>query len=471
MSEQTLTRRHMNWRARQISWFVPDRSPPLSAWLEKMRREGDETLMLLDTSDVSDAWLSEPADAGWRLQPYVNESDAERGRHVHIGCHAPDGNTITVRNASAWFPNLTGVLGIKAGIAWERLRRDLKAHFDPGAEIVSTPGRTGNDLLERSLPRNGARYERIPDEALDLIYSNCGQGRLEVFPRDGEMDELVCLDGRWMYAACCTHLPCGPMTDDRRNEPPGYTVGFVEADVRVPDGWAHIGLLPMLEGSDEHPHRVYPRNPGQWFTGWFSTAEAMLAIEQGWRLRIMRRFLWPRPTTAPTDSWIRKLREMRETYEAYGRGGDAIAAELAGTIRRVHIQAVGTWFRHEAFEYGRVTRSEAHQVPSGAEVVLRDGLIKYRVATGLSDAQKRFQHPEWAATVWGRARARLAREALRHEFDAIVSLRTDALWLDHEPHVEDDGNVGSFRVKDRIAGPIAPPRTEQDMRLILAQRG
>jgi hypothetical protein len=475
MSEQTLTRRHLNWKRRdvRVADYAVWAEMALSDLLVSTARDGAETLYMLDTRDLSDAWLTSPADQGWRLQPYVNESDAERGRHVHVGYHAPAPNvgcTVTLRNGSSWFPGIQD--GAMWVAAWERLRRDIKAAFDPGAEIVSTPGRTGNDLLERTLPRSGVRYDRLPDDALDMIYSNCGQGRLELFPHEGELAELVCLDGRWMYAACCTHLPSGPMTDDRTNEPPGYTVGFIQADVQVPKDWAHIGLLPKLEGSDEHPHRVYPRTPGEWFTGWFTTAEAMLAIEMGWRLRITQRLLWPKPTTAPADSWVRKLRAMRETYEAYGRGGDTLAAELAGTVRRMHIQAIGTWFRHEAYEYGRVTRSEAHQIPVGAEVVLRDGIAKYRVSTGLSDAQRRFQHPEWAATVWGRCRARTARAALLLPYEDIVSIRTDAIWLTHNPGWLDDGHVGSFRVKPpHIAGPIVAPQTEQDMRLLLAQRG
>jgi hypothetical protein len=282
MSEQTLTRRHINWKARRVAFLKPgiDRleagddscyflEDGLSNVIGYCASKGIETLYMLDTRDVSDAWLTEPADHCLRLQPYINESDAERGRHIHVGYKwaevLGESYILTLRNASAWFPGLESTTDHR--IAWERLRRDLKAHFDPGAEIVSTPGRTGNDLLERSLPRNGVRYGRIPDEALDMIYSNCGQGRLEVFPHDGMLDELVCLDGRWMYAACCTHLPSGPMEDDMQNELPGYTVGFVQADVRVPDGWAHIGLLPKLEGDDEHTlaariltaeHQLYP---------------------------------------------------------------------------------------------------------------------------------------------------------------------------------------------------------------------
>jgi hypothetical protein len=90
---------------------------------------------------------------------------------------------------------------------------------------------------------------------------------------------------------------------------------------------------------------------------------------------------------------------------------------------------------------------------------------------GLSDAQKRFQHPEWAATVWGRCRARTARAALLLPFDDIVSIRTDAIWSSRTFDTEDDGKIGTFRVKDKLVGPITPPRNEQDMRLLLAQRG
>lgn len=469
MSEQVLTRRLLNWKPRNVDFRYID-GGELVDELDLAAAWKVDTLYLIDTADVSDKWLSAPLDHGWTARPFINESDAERGRHVHVGYHWGE-HTVTVRNASAWFQGIE--LRQMHRAAYDRLTRDLQRVFDDKAQIVSTPGRTGLDLLERSLPRNGVRYERIDDQALEMIYSNCGQGRLEVFPHDDTLhDGLYCLDGRWMYAACCNHLPTGKAVHDWRNENPGHVTGFIQADCKVPNDWNHIGLLPRLIGDNERPHRDYPRTPGEWFTGWFTTAEAALAFEHGWIKRVTERWLWPTPTTDPAAQWMRKLRGLRAEYEA---SSDELAPVLAGTIRRIHLQAVGTWFRHEGLEYGRVARSEAQQVPVGAKVVYRDGTIIYTAPTTLSDAQARFQHPEWAATVWGRARARLAARALEVPFDSIVSLRTDALWLDENIAWlygwEDDGKVGTFRLKDRIPGPIQAPRDEQEMRELLALRG
>jgi hypothetical protein len=56
-------------------------------------------------------------------------------------------------------------------------------------------------------------------------------------------------------------------------------------------------------------------------------------------------------------------------------------------------------------------------------------------------------HPELSAQVWARARARVARAALRVPLPDLLRIEGDALWVTHDPRWPDDGKPGTFRVK------------------------
>ncbi len=70
-----------------------------------------------------------------------------------------------------------------------------------------------------------------------------------------------------------------------------------------------------------------------------------------------------------------------------------------------------------------------------------------------------FVHPEWAATVWGKARAKLSEFALQLPYDDIVRFATDSVWSASRPEwINDKGKwdrPGEFVVKDHVPGPLA----------------
>lgn len=346
--------------------------------------------------------------------------------------------------------------------------------------MLASPAQTGQDLLERSLPRRklegGAlepyTFPVIPDAALDLIYTTCGQGRNELFPQKRSIERLYGIDGVWMYAACLSNLPNGPLTMDTKDAPPEWSSGFLTASVRVPDEWAHIGLLPeVYDGDDGKTHRRWPRQPGQWFASTMTTAEYQVAIAAGWDVRIKRRYLWEKPACDPARQWRDKLVSLRERYTLQASRGDIVSKALASTVRRLMLNTIGLWFSHEAFTDGYVKREDIPQLMRdhpNAHIRVH-GRHWFYVRLPRNPAGNVWQHPEWAAQVWGKCRARGAAVALGVPFDWLVAYRTDEWWMTQDPGWPDTGKPGTFRLKEIIEGPLSPPRNEADMRLLLSQ--
>jgi len=414
---------------------------------------------------------------GWKIERYVNVSERDGERRMAITYRRED-TKIEIRSAAEWIgPDLHAALAQRA---WGRLRRDLQAAFGEHAVLLASPAQTGQDLLERSLPRRKLEsgeldpytFPVIPDGVLDLLYTTAGQGRLETFKHKGVIDTLYGLDGVWMYAACLSNLPNGPLTMDTKSEGPGWASGFLTASVHVPKDWAHIGLLPEIyDGDDGETHRRYPNTPGQWFSSTMTTAEYQLAISQGWDVRIKRRYLWHKPACDPARVWRDKLVALRERYTIAAKRGDIVAAALSQTIRRLMLNTIGLWFSHQAFTDGYVRREDIPQLMADhpdAHVQVH-GRHWFYVRIPRDPSGNVWQHPEWAAQVWGKARAKLAAVALGMPFESIVSLRTDAIWATYDPGWPDVGKPGTFRLKQIVEGPVLPPFGEADMRAILAR--
>ncbi len=82
-----------------------------------------------------------------------------------------------------------------------------------------------------------------------------------------------------------------------------------------------------------------------------------------------------------------------------------------------------------------------------------------------------FVHPEWSATVWGRARAKLNEFVLQLPYDDVVFLSTDCVWSAsvpdgiHEKQKWD--SPGEFVVKESTKVPWQWPADSGDMRATL----
>jgi hypothetical protein len=412
-------------------------------------------------------WFAAPE--GWQRTTYHRDPMIA----IYKGQGANQGRKVTVYMTAQWFGTCASASLCRK--AYTRLRQLLRGTFDPGADLLGTPARTGLDLLERSLPRNkeGVPYEYpvLDDQAREMIEHNIGQGRLEFLPVIGaasETDTLHILDANWMYAACIRHLPAPPLQHDQVNEYAGYRCGFYLVDFQVPEGWQHIGLLPTWDRQGRKA--VYPcEHDGAWYPGVVSGEELRLAIENGWPYRIRERWLFAEDRASnadPSRGWAERLRMLRAVCT--DQREREIAPLLRAAIRAMTIKAIGGLSRKGRTEQVETPHDQAEQVDPASVLEVTPTVIRWERPIPLAPEMAGFNHPEWAAMVWCRARARLARTALKLPRESIIALRNDAIVTTFDPGWQDDGKPGTFRTKGRIdlAG-AGVPQDERAYRRLL----
>jgi hypothetical protein len=189
-----------------------------------------------------------------------------------------------------------------------------------------------------------------------------------------------------------------------------------------------------------------------------------LAIDKGWHITIHERIIFPHPDTDPLATWRKNLVELRLGVN------DPL---LEAAIRSIVLHTIGSFHQYMIFEERHTPRGQLlpASFPKGS-------LYKLLVSTPRENVwmeaiplegvnRQKFIHPEWSATVWGRARRRLAEFALRLPYEDIVCLMTDCVWCASLPDwlaAEDTGKPGIFREKDRIPGAWQWPRSSGEMR-------
>ena len=406
-------------------------------------------------------WFAEVE--GWERTSYHRDPFIASYKSVSTG------KKVTLYMTSQWFGRATSADVCRR--AFIRLRALLRGAFDSGVSLMGTPARTGLDLIERSLP-DGREYQLLPDDLREKLEHNIGQGRMEFIPPtldSTQADTLYILDGIWMYAACCRRLPVGPMVYDNLNmlADDGYRPGFYHVQFQVPAHWQHIGLLPSWDGRP-----VYPCESGTWHEAYVCNDELRFAmVEHGWRVQIVERWLFANDAD-PLRTWIEKLRSLRAAVSVE-RDGD-LAKPLRDAIRAICIKAIGGLSRKGRYEQVETPIEQAETLPEDAIIdtdALSDTVIRWLRPVPLDASMTYFQHPEWAAMVWGRARARLARATMELPREAVIALRTDAIISTLNPEWEDDGKPGTFRVKEVIDLAGRPvPTEERTYRKLLAER-
>ncbi len=409
-------------------------------------------------------WFAAPSD--WRRTVY------HRDPLIAVYKRA-DGRKITIYSTAQWFGSCDNASLCRS--AYVRLRQLLRSTFDPGVDLLGTPARTGLDLLERSLPRNadGEPYEYpiLPAEFRETIEHNVGQGRMEFLPplaAAQSVENLYIVDANWMYAACIRRLPAPPMQHDTCNEYAGYRVGLYHVQFQVPGGWSHIGLLPTWDADAKKT--VYPCDPGErWYDAYVSGEELRVAYDQGWSIRICERWLFAEERAKNGDftrSWAEHLRMLRGACTDAREG--KIAPLLRSALRALTIKAIGGLHRRGRVEQVETPHDRADEVDPAGVLEVTPTVIRWQRPIPLAPEMACFNHPEWAALVWCRARARLARAALQLPRESIVALRNDAIVTTFDPGWRDDGKPGTFRVKERLALPDGRiPQDERTYRRLL----
>jgi hypothetical protein len=445
----------------------------LSTILELVQGNGSHSIFVVGgdnaANSISREWLNEVVSYGWTI------TDQHKDRKLII-CKR-DKQKITLYASSLWFANIPD--GHTAKSAYKQLGNVLRDEFKlPQFELMSTPTKAGKDLILRTLPFK-ADYPVLAEKEMRQLHAIAYQGRLETFSTlQIDLQDIYCLDGTFMYAACLARLPVGicvhdspspePNTDDR------YIPAFYLATFTVPANWYHIGLIKRPKERHESPDaQSYPNTPGTIITNWVSYEEMYLAIRHGWKVEIHERIIWPEThrTPDPLATWIKHMRLIR-TSGKQGKYGD-LSPYVADGVRAMTLGPVGAFNRHYAFERHSVPTSEANKVPQGAPFQLVGTRVDYWLKHELPVTK--WSHPEWSLCVWGRARAKIASMALQLPYDSLLALRTDGIWVNRKPDEYDSrGNLiesndserggklltpGSWRVKEEYHRQVQSPQT------------
>lgn len=477
-----LTRRAVPWPHRQVAYVEAWQDTTLGEILLRAVAQGTRTVYLMGGDRAANtpprAYWMQPVDDGWDIAGYTTWPHS--ARYSLKAANMARALRVDVHMSATWFGGgLTS--GYDAAQAHDALAAALRQYFGPGASVMGTPGRTGLDLFQRVLPKLG-RYAVLPEELRSILQRNIGQGRSHpghAAALGTTAPALYWLDARWMYAHCLRNLPTGPATyisdwiNTRRQQIDPYAPAFYCVAFRVPRDWPHeFGLLPVRRpGDDGEEHTVWPWLPGTPGLGWCTGAELAVAREQGWHTTIHEGIVFAGGQPDPARPWVERLRALRS---------QTTNPHIYTAAREILIHAVGGWGRTARAELRSVPRASVPRasVPDDAyRMSLEGDRIDYHVDVPLHEDLLPFVHPEWACMVWGRARAHLARTALRYAAEVphgrILWWRNDALVVDVAPQWPDDGCVGTFRQKRAVFGVGAPldvPRDETAYRALLAEQ-
>lgn len=422
---------------------------------------------------------------GWAVAPAGHYLE---GDHPTLRYVSPDGHEVHVGRAAQWLgDDALDASAADAEAAWVELGDAIRRAFDPRAQLLASPATTGRELWLRTIPR-GAEWAPMSDELQHLCRSTSTQGRVELLPRaQPEVERIVNLDGRFMYAALCWGLAGGGAELVRCTEYLGQTRARYHVNVTVPRDWAvacscgapghpGIGLLPRA-GDKPRDGWAYPSEPGETFTTWADGAELHVALAHGWGVEPFEAIVWDGHdgVSPPLDAWAKRLVSARDVLvmrTARTPNGPGLPVPIgrmaAAGVRAILLHAVGAFHgaRH------RVTRSvpieQAHEVPADARDMRVEG-DRVVWAEHQAAAWPELAHPEWSTAIWARARARLlsgpgGTGALHVPARDVLAFRTDALYLTGEPPAwPDDGRAGRLRVVRRVVGSLATPRTHAEL--------
>ena len=232
-----------------------------------------------------------------------------------------------------------------------------------------------------------------------------------------------------------------------------YSEGRFQVTWRAPYGWRWPGLLPAHGGGDRE---------WEWPTdctvpSWCGGAELWVARQHGWAVTVHQGWLWS-CSGDPLRAWQSRLLRVLALLDA----------ELPAELARMARQAVRAILLHTVGAFHGSPRKVSHSGPDvpadalGVRLLRHSGNNQHERGrrpnlwawyTSEQPAWPEMIHPEWSATIWGRARARLASShrgtagflTLRPE--QIVALRTDAIYTTEATDWPDNGDVGRYTLR------------------------
>jgi hypothetical protein len=413
-----------------------------------------------------------------------------------------------------------------AGRVFRTLDDQLKRWF--GSPLQPTPGRTGllawKRLQEVRRGVVGGVWPTLPPELQTIIRETSGQGRFECCPspvdwvhyiREDRVEwtipDLYVLDMTLAYAAGAAYLRSGKEWRHDKMEgrpllacsslPPGwYRVRFW-----VPEDWRHVGILPVREDGGWHwPSRSEAEMEP--LETWASHHEVALAVECGWRVEVLERITAVVPDgvnsyLCPLRLWSGKLLEMREEAGVARVAGilateDEVNLLVAKAVRNILLHAIGSLARGPKKVPRMALADDAIPDHELARATTRRWGVGWEYEDYAPSAGGgEYQHPEWAALIWGWTRARLLRGshhingevspvgALTLSREQVVGFALDSIyatrdpgWLPSQGPTSRDLPLGTlatgdYRVKRHVPGPLPAPRTMIDLYRLCGEAG
>lgn len=424
------------------------------------------------------AWALTDLPEGWAAESHYLADPAApvlRFRHDH-------GRRVTIVRGAAWWGESDAPPAVCQS-AWDGLERSLAAvPAFAGAGLADTPATTGRALWRRTIPE-GKAYPVLGDELRELLAATAGQGRIELRPAPavpwaGGVRDFTYLDGRFMYAALTWGMPIGEPRRWTGAEVDQLDAGAMMRTLRgrgrwrvtvtVPAGWRHVGLLMAPEAAGGAWR--YPSEPGETFTTWADGCEVWLAGVHGWEPVIHEGLTWAegKPLNLWTDELVGVWSRANAAHTPAGDLG-------ANAVRSILLKAIGAFATRQHPTTHAAPVDSDPEVPPGTPVRVVGDQLVWETPGGLNAWSAETAHPEWAATIWARARSRLLDApgvrgertgALHLDPSRVIAFRTDALYVVGDPRWGDDGKPGRFRSKGTRPGAFGWPTSAAELFLL-----
>lgn len=462
-------------------------------------------LYLCDIPAEFETWLSEP-------KMLTRYRSAKRGMYFdpensanHVGRfeRRSDGQELMVRTLYSWFGNEQYTPG-QAREALKLLAMYLRGVFnfpDTPVSVRATPALTFQAIWETQQRIHKKQFPVLSQELRDLIRSSSGQGRIEMctHPEIEKIHGMRCYDGILYYSAVCWGLGTELATHDEKDEYAGKVPGRYKIRYTVPDGWGHIGLFmtpkQQITGRESDSRAwAYPgaEQAGKTFETWVDGSELdilrwfysdgnkdhdtvnMQSGMASWNIRILERIVFkPESESAaikPLESVVGKLVAIREgidvrlANETWKDEEKFILRMVRSGLRAILLHGIGSFNRSSRMTTHILTLDDPAPDGYSNMRIIGDDMVMYSVPEKVETYTQKFEHPEWCAQIWGRARARITKDALSLPRKSILAIRTDSVIVDApQPQWAHNTKRGTLRPKWEIDRQLKAPHTFEEL--------
>jgi hypothetical protein len=480
-------------------------------------REGGRHWMMARTEGWSHGWYGSSGEpmGHWLSNPPTGRYERQQ-----------TGQRVEVRVAAEWFGD-TPLNPRQARDAWDATEYLIGTAFkDPRSKdpknkepmkLGKSPAATGRNLWAASLPKDLNLTPVTPDIAA-ILHSTSGQHHLEhlvagksfsthedclplVDPaKTPTLEQFAYVDGRFMYASLCRELGTGPGVWLNRagawqmaNDDP-YARARVRVRFRVPKDWNHVGILGV-QHRNVSDGWFYPNKPGAQHETWADLSEVFIAQKYGWEIDFQEAIQFAtqywhddkQVKFRPLDNFATRIIKIRETVDSDPEMDLPVKKAVGAALRAIMVATIGS-FASRGKGSTQVAFNPQDVPPQYLQSMERrsspDGEIYiYKVPAALTDQETPFYHPEFAAQVWARGRAKVLLSptalgsdtggALTVPANTLLGINGDAIYTTYVPTWAlptnydggDDGRVGRLRLQGYLEKVKTPATLEDRNRL------